>query len=67
MRNVDFMDKLDESEIAKTSEELVQRIEQFIVTGKGMPYDVTFWNNGACSSADLIYKELLGDGTQANG
>lgn len=61
-RNVDFMDKVDESEIAKTSKDIVWQIEQFIVTGKGMPYGVTFWNNGDYSSENLIYKNLYWDG-----
>lgn len=61
-RNVDFMDKVDEGEIAKTSKEIVWQIEQFIVTGKGMPYGVTFWNNGDYSSENLIYKNLYWDG-----
>ena len=60
-RNVDFMDKVDESEIAKSSKEIIKRLEQFFVTGKGMSYEVMFWNNGCYSSTELIYRRIMGD------
>lgn len=41
-RNVDFMTKIDEEEIAKTSDEIINKIEKFFMTGKGMLYDVHF-------------------------
>lgn len=58
-RNVDFMDKVDECEIAKTSGEIVKRIEQFIIQGKCMHYEVSFWNKGEYSSTELIYEQLI--------
>ena len=47
-RNVDFMTKIDEEEIAKTSDEIINKIETFFMTGKGMLYDVHFWKNDIC-------------------
>ena len=35
-RNVDFMTKIDEEEIAKTSDEIINKIEKFFMTRKGM-------------------------------
>ena len=40
------MTKIDEEEIAKTSDEIINKIEKFFMTGKGMLYDVHFWKNG---------------------
>lgn len=39
---MDFMTKIDEEEIAKTSDEIINKIEKFFMTGKGMLYDVHF-------------------------
>lgn len=58
-RNVDFMNRVEESEIAKTSDEIVHQIEKFAITGKGMPYGAEFWNNGEYSSAEMIYKKIV--------
>ena len=41
-RNVDFMTKIDEEEIAKISDEIINKIEKFFMTGKGMLYDVKY-------------------------
>ena len=56
-RNVDFMTKIDEEEIAKTSDEIINKIEKFFMTGKGMLYDVHFWKNDICNSTELIYQK----------
>lgn len=56
-RNVDFMTKIDEEEIAKTSDEIINKIEKFFMTGKGMLYDVHFWKNDICNSIELIYQK----------
>lgn len=57
-RNVDFMTKIDEEEIAKTSDEIINKIEKFFMTGKGMLYDVHFWKNDICNSIELIYQKM---------
>ena len=36
------MTKIDEEEIAKTSDEIINKIEKFFMTGKGMLYDGHF-------------------------
>ena len=56
-RNVDFMTKIDEEEIAKTSDEIINKSEKFFMTGKGMLYDVHFWKNDICNSIELIYQK----------
>ena len=57
-RNVDFMTKIDEEEIAKTSDEIINKIEKFFMTGKGMLYDVHFWKNDICNATELIYQKM---------
>lgn len=49
------MTKIDEEEIAKTSDEIINKIEKFFMTGKGMLYDVHFWKNDICNSIEIIY------------
>ena len=48
------MTKIDEEEIAKTSDEIINKIEKFFMTGKGMLYDVHFWKNDICNATELI-------------
>ena len=43
--------------IAKTSDEIINKIEKFFMTGKGMLYDVHFWKNDICNSIELIYQK----------
>lgn len=57
-RNVDFMTKIDEEEIAKTSDEIINKIEKFFMTRKGMLYDVHFWKNDICNATELIYQKM---------
>lgn len=42
------MTKIDEEEIAKTSDEIIKKIEKFFMMGKGISYDVHFWKNDVC-------------------
>ena len=48
------MTKIDEEEIAKTSDEIINKIEKFFMTGKGVLYDVHFWKNDICNSIELV-------------
>lgn len=52
------MTKIDEEEIAKTSDEIINKIEKFFMTGKGMLYDVHFWKNDICNATELIYQKM---------
>ena len=56
-RKVDFMNKLDEAEIARSNDEIVDKIEYFFKTGKGMNYEVEFYGNGKKSAAEMIYEK----------
>ncbi|WP_155830957.1 hypothetical protein [Butyrivibrio sp. MB2005] len=58
-RNVDFMDKVPIDEVCKDSDAIVDAIEIFFKTGKGMDYSVKFWSNGDKSATDVIYEKLM--------
>lgn len=55
-RNVDFMNYVEEDMIAKSSDELIDKIEKFFVTKQGVPYEVKFFEHGSKQIADLIYE-----------
>lgn len=58
-RSVEFMTKIDEEKIAKTSDEIIKKIEPFFMMGKGISYDVHFWKNDVCNSTELIYQKMI--------
>ena len=41
-RNVDFINRVDDSDVAKSVDEIIAQIEKFFETNKGMPYEVDF-------------------------
>ena len=60
-REVDFLSKVNESEVAKSSEEIIDKIRIFFETGRGMNYKVDFYlNHEGQLSKDIIYKHLMG-------
>lgn len=58
-RNVDFMNCVDEAEIAKSADEIVDKIEKYFVTNKGLPYDVSFFDEDSRKITDLIYEKCV--------
>ena len=61
-RDIDFLNKVNENEIAKKPEDAVSKIRSFLETGKGINYQVKFFfdeNNKL--SKDLIYSRLMED------
>lgn len=59
-RDVDFLNKVNGTEVAKSSEEIVDKIRNFFETGKGMDYKVDFYLHYENQlSKDIIYKRLM--------
>lgn len=58
-RNVDFMNCVNEAEIAKSADEIVDKIEKYFVTNKGLPYDVRFFDEDSRKITDLIYEKCV--------
>lgn len=58
-RNVDFINRVDDSCVAKSVDEIIAKIEKFFETNKGMPYEVDFFENQSCGATDLIYERLI--------
>lgn len=58
-RNVDFINRVDDSDVAKSVDEIIAQIEKFFETNKGMPYEVDFFENQTCGATDLIYERLI--------
>lgn len=51
-RNVDFIYRVDDSDVAKLVDEIIAQIEKFFETNKGMPYEVDFFENQTCGATD---------------
>lgn len=61
-REVDFLNKVNETEVAKNPEEIVEKIRNFFETGKGMNYKVDFYlHNETRLSKDIIYERMMGE------
>lgn len=62
-REVDFLNKVNETEVAKNPGEIVDKIRNFFETGKGMDYKVDFYlHNENRLSKDAIYERMMGEG-----
>lgn len=59
-RNVDFMNYIDEEVIAKTPDQIIDKIEDFFTTNRGMAYEVNFFEHNSKKIADLIYERCKG-------
>lgn len=57
-RKIDFLDKVDEAQVAKNAITIVEQIKQYFVTGRGMNYQVEFYNMDI-SSKDKIYDMMI--------
>ena len=55
-RNVDFMNYVEDGVIAKSPDEIIDKIEQFFATNRGMKYEVKFFEHNSQKIADLIYE-----------
>lgn len=61
-REVDFLTKVNETEVAKNPGEIVEKIRNFFETGKGMNYKVDFYlHNDTRLSKDIIYERMMGE------
>ena len=58
-RKVDFMDKVEPRDICKTVDEIIDRIEEYFQTGKGMQYQVKFYGAKNGKSRKSIYNMLI--------
>jgi len=61
-REIDFLNRINETDVAKNSEEIVDKIKYFLETGRGMNYKVDFYlHHEKQLSKDIIYKRLIGE------
>ena len=57
-RRVDFMDKVDDLQICKSSSDVLRAMSGFFEHGKGMDYHVEFYKNDD-KPTDMIYSLMM--------
>ena len=58
-RRVDFMDKVDKKYLCSDYCQIIDRVSEFFETGRGMEYNVHFFENKKGESRDAIYHMLI--------